>query len=215
MRPDLNLWEKLPEHFGPIPPIDSIAAIESLRLENMAKVVRLTQNFEQNIPGLRFAYEKIKADTARMGAVLDRLNPSAAESKLPTNRLPLRVRKLHVRYQNSHAILLHIALTLHRGLDREGALGDSKTEDLDFFVQESIKVTEQAMQYRPLGSSSVPFCLAIAYAVTEDESLLRKMESLLSVWESDFEVTRWVDCAIQTKSRMNERGWLHLTNGQF
>ena len=212
MKPDLALWSRLPEHHGPVPPIDSIQAIESMRLDHMVKVVRLVQNYEQNIPGLCFAYDKLKADCVRMGQILLMMEQKAAASTSPP---PLNKRKLHVRFQNSYSILLHIALTLHNLLDHEDVLGESKDDDVDFMVEECIRITHNSMQYRPLGSSNVPFCLSIAYVMTKNEHQKARIHDLLQDWEDDFEATNWLGIAKHAETKMNQRGWIFLTHGSF
>jgi len=71
------------------------------------------------------------------------------------------------------------------------------------------------MQYRPLGSSNVPFCLTIAYAMTKDAELMRYMVRLIDDWEGDFDATNWKGVAMHARAREHERGWIYLTNGQF
>jgi hypothetical protein len=215
MKPDLTLWEKLPEHHGPIPPIDSIATIESVRVDNIAKLSRLVQNFDQNIPGLQFAYDRLRADCARMGSILEQMERNHEAAGSAAISMPLLKRKIHLRFQNSYAIILHLALTLHHGLDHAGALGDTKEGDLDFYTKESIKLTQNSMQYRPLGSSNVPFCLVMAYALTKDDLERIRMGDMLDEWEGDFDATNWRGVAEHAMSRLHEGGWLHLTAGKF
>lgn len=199
MKPDLTLWEKLPEHHGPMPPNDSIASIDSVRVDNIAKLSRLVQDFDRNIPGLQFAYNRLRADCGRMRLILMQLEQNHSASSMP-----LSTRKVQLRLQNSYAIVLHMALTLHHGLDYAGALGEeTKEADLDFYIKESIKLTQNSLQYRPLGSSSVPFCLAMAYALTKDELERNCMGELLDGWEADFDMMNWRDVAEDAMSRLH------------
>ena len=215
MNPNLDMWGTLPNHLGPIPPIESITTVESLKLHHLAKIMRMTRDFDNNIPGLRFAYDLMMSDAAVMSNVLNIFEQRATESKRARGRVSMQAKKLHVRYQNSYGILLYIAISLHRGLELAGVLGDTKHIDLEYLVRESINLTQQAMQYRPLGSSSVPFCLTMAYAICPHPELSIIMDDLLAEWEMDFEATRWRDLALRTRTRMHEPGWLFLTDGKF
>lgn len=108
-----------------------------------------------------------------------------------------------------------MGLGLYRLLNMEGLLGSSKDADFNFFIHESINLTEQSMAYRPLGSSSVLLCLALSYALATDEALLQRITDLLAVWEIDHESIEWLDLAASARSRVHERGWLYVTSGQF
>ena len=214
VKPDLSLWEKLPEHHGPPPPIALVESIDSLRLDNMVKTVRLVQSYEHNLPGLRFAYDKTVADCHRMSQILGVLDAKARACT--PSPLPMQTRKLHVRFQNSYSILLHQALTLYHLLDNEGVLlEESRDSDLDFMIKECIKITANSMQYRPLGSSNVPFCLVISYVLTRDDTQREHIADLLRDWEDDFDATNWMGIARHARSKVNQRGWIYMTNGSF
>jgi hypothetical protein len=216
MKPDLSLWEKLPTHLGPIPPIEAVAFIESIQLGNLVKIVRLIQNYEQNLPGLRFAYEKVKSDCARMSSILTTMRQNAAKKNLTVQQLPLRVRKIHLRFQNSYAILLHLALGMHRLLAMEAMLGQpQKDADQELLVKETIELTQQSMQYRPLGSTSVLLALAMAFAVTTEETVLQQMREIIALWQDDQSVLDWLEVAEEMRSRVHVRGWLYVSSGQF
>jgi hypothetical protein len=215
MQPDLSSWDELPSHLGPIPPVNSVHAVDSLRLLHLAKIVRLTRDFDKNIPGLKFAYDLMLRDGYKMSEALAELDQMASVYRYGIHGMPLSLKKLHVRYQNSYAILLYIALSLHRGLDRVGALGPSKHADLENLTLESIKISDASTQYRPLGASSVPFSLAMAFVMSDDPVLLARMDVMLGDWEGDFEATRWRDLAHDTRDRRYEPGWLYLTHSKF
>jgi hypothetical protein len=151
-----------------------------------------------------------------MSSILEQLERNHEATGSTAISMPLLKRKTHLRFQNCYAIVLHMALTLHHGLDHAGAFGDdTKEADLEFYIKESIKLTLNSMQYRPLGSSNVPFCLVMAYALTKDDLERSRMGDMLDDWEGNDEATNWRGVAEHAVSRLHEGGWLHLTTGGF
>jgi hypothetical protein len=117
---------------------------------------------------------------------------------------------LHVRYLSSYATLLCIASLLNAKLEVHGSSRHSTVEDSAFFVNEAIWVAERSLQYRPLGSSSVPLCLIAAYATTDEEQKREKTEALLKAWHKDFEATRWLELADRLRGSMSGQGWTYI-----
>ncbi|KAK0104374.1 hypothetical protein ONS95_004668 [Cadophora gregata] len=60
---------------------------------------------------------------------------------------------------------------------------------------EMVLLAQDARQYRPLGSSYIPFCLVSAWAAVDGTSAQWEIENMLEEWQSDFQETRWINIA--------------------
>ncbi|KAG4432416.1 hypothetical protein IFR05_012106 [Cadophora sp. M221] len=65
---------------------------------------------------------------------------------------------------------------------------------------EMLWLAESTMQYRPLGSCYIPFCLVSARAATDGETERAHIERMLEEWQKDFREKRWMDMAIWVKN---------------
>lgn len=188
---DPQLWS-LPETFGPRSPTDQHTWVESLKNRNLARITTLIRDPETHLPEIETTYQRICGDCATMAAILATIPVvPAADGRLSTP-LPLRARRLHVRWQTGYGILLSIAillnrlLSIYRGPDSPDV--SSLRDDRPGFVDGVILLAEQASQYRPLGSSATSLFLLAAYAVLEEgqDDKRDRIEALLMEYQSDF-----------------------------
>ena len=118
------------------------------------------------------AYDCVRADRAKFAALIASIPvvPSADGRILqpPSRQLCF----VHLRYQTGYATLTLIAIRIAVVLSRIPWSYSSLTcardlqlsEDLRIYVNDLAMVSEQAVQYYPLGSSFMPLCLMAAYA---------------------------------------------------
>jgi hypothetical protein len=78
----------------------------------------------------------------------------------------------------------------------------SLAEESATFVDEVINLAENASQYRPLGSSSMPLCLVAALAATDDVMKQERLDKLLAEYQTDFASARWLDMAFLLRAKM-------------
>lgn len=157
-------------------------------------------------------YQSIRSECNEMESILSKTPMSrAAEGILITNLDPT-AKRLHVRQQTGHGILIMISLALNAIL-QTCKPPDSDSELLAFeadrLIDQAINLAEQAMQYRPLAASATPMCLIVAWAVADDAFKQERLQELLEEYQQDFASVRWRDQAVKVKTRL--RGHPHGT----
>jgi len=70
------------------------------------------------------------------------------------------------------------------------------------FVEETVTLATDALQYRPLGSSSMPLVLTTAWVATKDKFCRRRIEKLLEEYQSDFTIMNWLEVAFWLEARL-------------
>jgi hypothetical protein len=140
-----------------------------------------------------------------MAAILAQIPVVAGGDGLLTTPLPTRTRRLHVRWQTGYGILLFMAIVLntmlriYQGVASSPSLADESAD----FIASVLTLAEQAMQYRPLGSSATPVYLVAAYAALKGgESESDRVEALLAEYQSDFRSARWLNMARIFRARL-------------
>lgn len=140
-----------------------------------------------------------------MAAILAQIPVVAGGDGRLTTPLPTRNRRLHVRWQTGYGILLFMAIVLNAMLRayQGGASSPSLADESADFIANVLTLAEQALQYRPLGSSATPVYLVAAYAALEGgESESELVEALLAEYQSDFKSARWLDMARMFRARL-------------
>jgi energy-converting hydrogenase Eha subunit A len=200
---DLDSWLwKLPETFGPCSPPDQTSPMESLKLQSLAKVSSLIRDPHLNLPEIQSTYGKMRADCAKMRNVLSKFINPISSSGTPITPLTLSARKLHARYLAAYSVLLCIAITLNAILSRYQPFNHSLIEQSVTFVDEVIALAEEASQYRPLGSSSIPLCLVAALVATDDTAKRDRMEKQLAEYQTDFNSANWQEMASRLRVKI-------------
>ena len=202
IRLDPRIWDVLPEHFGPVSPADQSTTIESLKLRNLAKIPPLLRNFDHHVLEIHCIYRTIRDDCQTMSQNLSTMTDTASDTSFNVTRF------LVVRFQSAFGTLLHIAIILNASLWAEGIVDASLLTDLTFFVEEANALGKASSKYRPLGSSSIPLCLIVAWAVTDAILIRESLEVMLSEWQMDLGSARWMDMAIWWKAKMSEPKWI-------
>lgn len=154
---------------------------------------------------LQARYRSLKRDCDSMESILSKTPMTrSAEGVLITDLAPA-AKRLHVRQQTGHGILLMIALALnailqtHKPSNSDLSLLASEADNL---VDQVIDLATQAMQYRPLAASATPICLIAAWAVTDDVFKQERLQGLLDEYQQDFASVRWRDQASGLKARL-------------
>jgi hypothetical protein len=156
---------------------------------------KLLQHPDDDFFETQATYRQLRSDRIKMSALLLKV------SKLsPTDE----ARNIQVRIQSGYALLLAITLLFNsvlRTLDSTFDLG--LVMETAFFVDEAISVAKQAARHRPLGSSSLPLCLVVAWAVSDDDEWRSaQVESILAEYQLDFDVTKWLESAQQLRKQL-------------
>lgn len=199
-----DLWG-LPETFGPISPADEQSRISSLSNRNLAHFTALIREPELHLLEIHSTYQRVYADCAKMKAILAQIPVVLMPDGRLTTPLPARNRALHVAWQTGYGILLFMVIVLNAVQRAYGGVVDVESLETQSagFVADVLALSEQAMQYRPLGASATPVYLVAAYAVLggkEPESA--KVEAILAEYQTDFNASRWIDIARSLRARL-------------
>lgn len=181
--------------------------IESLKLRNFARMPDLLRDSNSDPAAIRSAYDVVQSDCKKMATLLSAVPIiSSVHGGSTGQHLPVSVRRLHVRQQTGYGILLALAITLNSTLllhaDTTASDRDILRLEAAAYVDEVISLATQAAQYRPLGSSSTPLCLLAAWGRTSDAAKQQRLEALIVEYQSDFELTNWLDVALSIKPRI-------------
>lgn len=203
---DPRIWDNMPEHFGPASPADESSTIESLKLRNLAKLAPLFRDPDVHASELQSAYRCIRDDCMKMKLILASLPGDTSDTAFNL------VRFLEVRFQSSYGTLLTVAIMLNATLRVHENFPTSSSNDLTFFVDETIELSDKAAKYRPLGSSSIPLCLVAGWSGTEDQQKRRDLEERIANWQTDFASSGWMDLADYIK-QLQKKGRGRRTQG--
>ncbi|KAF7862537.1 hypothetical protein EAF04_007410 [Stromatinia cepivora] len=171
---------------------DNAIRIQSLKLQVLAKVPEYLRNPEQHLPAIKSTYHQMKIDLSTMRHSLENLG-----------RAP-HTKTLHSRFQAAYGLILaftNILNTLLRAFPHDHA--SLLPESIAYF-DETISLAEDALQYRPLGSSAMPLVLTSAWVATKDISQRSKVEKLLEEYRSDFAIMNWMEIAIWLEARLGK-----------
>ncbi|KAF2665055.1 hypothetical protein BT63DRAFT_392410 [Microthyrium microscopicum] len=189
-----------PEHFGPRSAPSDMSVIESLKIRALARVPEFLQHPSLYWNEIRVYYQQLQADTATMRTVHTSIQNAFHSPDTPGSALHI-LRRHHVRYSTAYGIVLCIAIILNAVIcSYEPTI--SLAHESAIFVDIVIDLAEQASQYRPLGSSSMPLFLMAALAVTDDLAKRTHVERVLLEYQNDFSSARWIDMSSWLRSKL-------------
>jgi hypothetical protein len=160
---------------------DKAVFIPSLKLRNLAKLPDFIRHPEAHLEEIKAAYQQNGTDIPKIRQLLSSRSPQAD---------PLGT--LHCRYQAVYGIVLTYSTLLNAIIRCFDADDTSLVEESATLVQEIIILADDATQYRPLGSSSMPICLMAAWAATNETARQARLEEILAVYQSDFAIGKWM-----------------------
>lgn len=157
---------------------------------------------------VKSTYDHVRDDCSKLEALLSKAPMTRSPKGVLITDLAAEAKRLHVRQQTGHGILLMIALALNITLQTHNPSASDEatmTFEADNLVDQALTLAEQAMQYRPLAASATPLCLIVAWAVTQDVVKRERLQELLDEYEKDFASVRWRDQAVKVKERLRGR----------
>lgn len=153
-------------------------------------------------------YDHVRNDCAKLQAILSKTPMTRSPEGILVTNLAPAAKRLHVRQQTGHGILLMIALALNGCLQTHHSYATDETtlaSEADGLVDQVITLAEQAMQYRPLAASATPVCLMVAWAVTDDPGKQDRLQELLDEYEKDFSSASWRNQAVKVRARLRSQ----------
>ncbi|KAF7929749.1 hypothetical protein EAE99_004653 [Botrytis elliptica] len=179
---------------------DNAVGIESLKLQTLAKVPEYLRYPGEYLPEIKSTYIQMKIDLSTMRNSLDKLHQAPHS------------RTLHSRFQAAYSLILSFANLLNSLLRALSEDLTSLIPESVCYVEETIVLAEEALEYRPLGSSAMPMVLTTAWVATSDVSRRIRIEKLLIEYQSDFAIMNWMEVALWLEERL--RG-IHLSSQDF
>lgn len=180
----------------------------SLELRQLARTSMLLRSPEMDLAEVQCKYDHVRNNCAKLEAILSKAPISRSQEGILITNLPPTAKRLHVRQQTGHGILLMIALALNKILQTQNSSASDRSTlslEADNLVDQVLTLAEQAMQYRPLAASATPLCLIVAWAVTDNALKQERLQELLDEYEKDFASVRWRDQAVKVKERLSNR----------
>ncbi|KAF7909336.1 uncharacterized protein EAF01_003054 [Botrytis porri] len=171
---------------------DNAIGIESLKLQTLAKVPEYLRYPEEYLPEIKSTYAQMKIDLSTMRNSLDKLRQAP------------HTRTLHSRFQAAYSLILSFANLLNSLLRVSSDDHTSLIPESVCFVEETIVLAEDALEYRPLGSSAMPMVLTTAWVATSDISRRIRIEKLLTEYQSDFAIMNWMEVALWLEERLRD-----------
>ncbi|TGO36004.1 hypothetical protein BHYA_0138g00170 [Botrytis hyacinthi] len=179
---------------------DNAIRIESLKLQTLAKVPEYLRYPKEYLPEIKSTYVQMKIDLSTMRNTLGKLRQAP------------HARTLHSRFQAAYSLILSFANLLNSLLRVLSEDHTSLIPEWVCYVEETIVLAEDALEYRPLGSSAMPMVLTTAWVATSDISRRIRIEKLLIEYQSDFAIMNWMEVALWLEERL--RG-IHLSLQDF
>ncbi|KAJ4395883.1 hypothetical protein N0V93_000098 [Gnomoniopsis smithogilvyi] len=172
---------------------------------HLAKTAELFRDPQMQFDEVQSRYQSIRNDCDVLEALLSQTPMTRAAGGILTSDLAPPAKRLHVRQQTGHGILIMIALALNAVLYTHKPLGVDLAllaVEADELIDQAINLAEKAMQYRPLAASATPMCLVVAWAVTDDVLKQERLQQLLDEYQQDFASVRWREQAFKMKTRL-------------
>ncbi|KAF5877158.1 putative transcription factor cys6 protein [Botrytis fragariae] len=179
---------------------DNAIRIESLKLQTLAKVPEYLRYPQQYFLEIESTYAQMKIDLSTMRNSLDKLRQAP------------HTRTLHSRFQAAYSLILSFANLLNSLLRVFSNDLPSLIPESVCYVEETIVLAEEALEYRPLGSSAMPMVLTTAWVATSDMSRRIRIENLLIEYQSDFAIMNWMEVALWLEQRLRD---IHLSFQDF
>ncbi|KAH8654422.1 hypothetical protein BGZ60DRAFT_418471 [Tricladium varicosporioides] len=179
------LWKLTEAH-------DKTVTLEGMRLGNLAKLPGFIKYPELHLLEIETLHQTIQNDLPQTRLIISKLS----EQGMVT---------MHARYQALHGILLGSSIILSTIMYYFGNGDINTVADTEALIDELIAIAEDGLQYRPLGSSSVPLILTVGWVASREVSRRAKIEGLIAEYQKDFAISRWMEVAGWFEQELNGR----------
>lgn len=180
----------------------------SLELRQLARTSMLLRSPEMDLDEVQSKYDHVRNDSSKLEAILSKAPMTRSPEGILITNLATPAKRLHVRQQTGHGILVMIALAFNSILQTHNSSASDRATlafEADNLVDQALTLAKQAMQYRPLAASATPMCLIVAWAVTDDAAKQERLEELLDEYQKDFASVRWRDEAVKVRARLRSQ----------
>jgi hypothetical protein len=176
-------------------PHDNKIFTASLKQRNLARLPVFIRNPEPHLDEIKQAYQQNAKDIPKIQQLLFSTPPQ-----------PGPIGTLHCRFQAVYGLVLMYSTFLNTLLCCFEPDNPSLAKDARNYIQEILTLAEDAMPYRPLGSSSMPLCLISAWIATSDETTRAKLEAVLAEYQFDYVAESWMKNARELERQLKKHG---------
>jgi hypothetical protein len=140
-------------------------------------------------------YRQLQSENIKMAALVKKAHKLSSSDS---------TRNIQVRVQMGYALLVAITLLYNAVLHNFDSTSKLQLDkESTVFVDEAILLAKQAAKYRPLGSSSMPLCLVVAWAVSDCDAIrCSEVESILEDYQVDFDGGWWLESAQMLRTQL-------------
>jgi hypothetical protein len=183
---------------------DNAMPFESLKLQTLAKLQQYVAHPEAHLNDILATYEYTRVDIPQLRERLSKLAPPAGSGNIS-----------HCRFQTMYSIVLAFASILNTILRSFGLEDMTLAEESVGLIDELITVTNDAAQYKPLGSGAIPLFLTTAWAATRDKSKQARIKETISEYSSDPAFPVWMEIAGWLDNKLNSHRYTQSTSFQM
>lgn len=144
------------------------------------------------------AYHRLRLDMEKMSHIVQAVS-------LPPGSSPTVMQlRLSRSYYSAYSVLLCIIIIINHLMQAFDPYSLSLVSEGALFCSEVMTMAHNISQYRPLGASHVPLTLAIAWGATDEPIMKGQLEALLSEYQEDWTVTKWLTMGYWWRSKFAE-----------
>ncbi|KAF4976797.1 hypothetical protein FZEAL_6578 [Fusarium zealandicum] len=172
--------------------------IPSLSIRNLARLPDFINEPELHRMDITCAYHRLLLDMHKISLIVK------AVSFPPGSSPTLMQLRLSRSYNSAYSVLLAVVLVMGQLMQAFDPYSLSLVGEGALCCTEVVTMAEKISQYRPLGASHVPLTLAIGWASTEEPDMKAQIEGLLSEYQEDWTVTKWIDMGYWWRAKFAE-----------
>ncbi|KAF5624964.1 hypothetical protein F52700_9339 [Fusarium sp. NRRL 52700] len=171
---------------------DQNPQIRILQLQRLISIPIFMHEPLRYVDEIKMTYQELRDNHARLQHHHDKVRKQAAPSERSHGQ-----QKLIYRLQVAEAILLTAALALNKVLRSTYPDNSVLLLEASTLTNELITLAKAVSQYRPLGASYIPPCLAAVWATTSAlKTEQDEIETLLAEYQHDYARIKWMDQAV-------------------
>ncbi|KAF4467184.1 hypothetical protein FALBO_5967 [Fusarium albosuccineum] len=177
---------------------ESSGGIPSLSIRNLGMIPDFINKPESHRMDITCAYHRLRLDMDKMSHIVK------AVSWPPGSSPTLMQLRLSRSYYSAYSVLLSIFSIIGQLMQAFDPYNLSLVGEGALCCTEVVTMAQNISQYRPLGASHVPMTLSIAWASTEEPVMKAQLEMLLSEYQQDWMVTKWMTMGIWWRNKFAE-----------
>ncbi|KAM5358360.1 hypothetical protein ACJZ2D_015345 [Fusarium nematophilum] len=172
--------------------------LPSLSMRNLGRIPDFINEPELHSMEITCAYHRLRIDMETLTQIIRAVNFPPGSS--PT----LMELRLSRAYHSAYSVLLSVFMIMGQLMQAFDPYNLSLVGEMALCCTEIISMAGNVSQFRPLGASHVPISLAIAWAALDEPVMKGQVEMLLSDYQEDFPVTKWMQMGWWWRNKFDE-----------